>query len=510
MIFRNWRLIISLCGLFVVLLLPAAAMSANAIKPVLHQRCSDSVSTTGSSSITASVENAFKDNKAPRIFYAIGKDRHTALKKVLQSGDNPNICYAGFSPLQLTVGAGDLSGTSLLLEAGAHPDLPLDSNAASPLFLALSGGHYDVATLLLNRGAKAGLTSEARSTPLHELAKSAAFTQTSSDKLAEIQITLADRLLKQGISPSAIDSQGVSPLMWAAIKGNANLIAFLLYKGADIDQISKSGSSAASLARKFNHVSAVLMLEREPMARMLRAGRTAEFINALKKCNTPEYPNLATSLLQSAVTAQNSEAILALTKCGADVNERFTIAGDGGTPVQTTYLGLAAATVGSLKTVQTLVQAGADISSPVGLENGKTTVPVLSLALSMRRYDIAKYLIYQGASTTAKDPRIGNTPLMDAVAITSAAERQPMLDIAKQLIKAGADIHARNDHDMTALHLAAMAGNAPAVEILLNEKANPNDRDNRQRTPLFYAQESSASSASSKAQTIALLKPVTK
>jgi uncharacterized protein len=63
-------------------------------------------------------------------------------------------------------------------------------------------------------------------------------------------------------------------------------------------------------------------------------------------------------------------------------------------------------------------------------------------------------------------------------------------DVVLDLIKRGADVNARNDRGMTALHAATYAGDLPAVEALLAAGVPVDEAGNKFKvTPLFVAAE---------------------
>lgn len=67
------------------------------------------------------------------------------------------------------------------------------------------------------------------------------------------------------------------------------------------------------------------------------------------------------------------------------------------------------------------------------------------------------------------------------------AVEQNNLDEVKELIRNGADIHAREISSKKAIHIAAKKGNKNIVEFFLNEGISVNDTNNSGWTPLHYA-----------------------
>ena len=61
------------------------------------------------------------------------------------------------------------------------------------------------------------------------------------------------------------------------------------------------------------------------------------------------------------------------------------------------------------------------------------------------------------------------------------------LDLAKQLIQAGADVNVANDNGVSPLYLACMNASAPMAEVLLGAGADPNAASLTGETPLMTA-----------------------
>jgi hypothetical protein len=99
-------------------------------------------------------------------------------------------------------------------------------------------------------------------------------------------------------------------------------------------------------------------------------------------------------------------------------------------------------------------------------------------------------LLNQNASTEARDPSTGDTPLIAAVSLPDCGE------YVKALVSAGADLEAENRIGETALTVAAVSGDRDAVDVLLGDNqgagtprcANVNHaRRTDGKTPLILA-----------------------
>lgn len=67
------------------------------------------------------------------------------------------------------------------------------------------------------------------------------------------------------------------------------------------------------------------------------------------------------------------------------------------------------------------------------------------------------------------------------------AVRQRAFKVTRTLIEFGIDLHRRNKHDDTALHIACYLGDGPIAELLLNAGADANASNKQAKTPLMLA-----------------------
>src|SRR5437870_4258579 len=152
---------------------------------------------------------------------------------------------------------------------------------------------------------------------------------------------------------------------------------------------------------------------------------------------------------------------------------------------------LSALARGDAAGIRELAAAGADVNVPIGNPGGETP---LIRAITAGELSLVRVLLQSAADVNlpCKGPRCW-TPLM------FAHDDPPIL---RELAVAGADVNARTTaHSIrspsgavkllpggeTALHLAAAAGNAQAVRVLLQAGAEVEARAQNGRAPLDYA-----------------------
>ena len=156
------------------------------------------------------------------------------------------------------------------------------------------------------------------------------------------------------------------------------------------------------------------------------------------------------------------------------------------------------------------IQQGADVNEAD--KNGTA----LHIAAGFGQVEVVKMLLKAGANIEAKDNR-GNTPLVNAVGSRGMAlakmirEEDTIVEnsfpplhlkserttakteITKLLLDAGANIEARNQWQQTPLYNAIFS--PESMKLLLKAKANVRAKDSEGRTPFYYAVEFAATSS---------------
>ena len=100
----------------------------------------------------------------------------------------------------------------------------------------------------------------------------------------------------------------------------------------------------------------------------------------------------------------------------------------------------------------------------------KPTMDIHS-AIVTNNIEVVKQHIASGSDINEKEPMSKSTPLMTA----STFNRK---DIAKALIKAGADLTLKNNDGSTALHNAAFFGRVEIVQMLIDAKVDKSIKNN--------------------------------
>jgi uncharacterized protein len=202
------------------------------------------------------------------IFEAIGRDDARRVRALLR--DDPAVATArnedGLSPVLLALYHGREEIVELMLRAGVELDVfeaaavghvarlreLVDGESAvisarsadgfTPLHLAAFFGHGDALALLLQRGANANAVSRnpMRVLPLHSA-------------VAGRHSAIARRLVEAGGDVNATQEHGFTALHQAAQNGDADLVDYLLGRGANSDVTLEDGRTPSDLAREHGH-----------------------------------------------------------------------------------------------------------------------------------------------------------------------------------------------------------------------------------------------------------------
>jgi ankyrin repeat protein len=187
-----------------------------------------------------------------------GIDRQYQLNELIYA-------QGGLSPIHLAARQGYTETVAALLEAGVSVDQLTTGDKSSPLLVATINGHFDLAKMLLDRGADPNLASENGAAPLYaalncEWAPKSLYPQPRAYLNQKTSyLDLMNALLEHGANPNArlrkkvwysgysfdlsgVDEIGATPFWRAAYASDIAAMKLLVAHGADPNLPSMKGA----------------------------------------------------------------------------------------------------------------------------------------------------------------------------------------------------------------------------------------------------------------------------
>ena len=239
------------------------------------------------------------------------------------------------------------------------------------------------------------------------------------------------------------DSNLKSPLMFAAEKGNLNIMKVLYEKGADIDLTGPSKHFLQYHERESHcHLSAVYFAAREGHFDCLKflLDRRPD----AKALLNPGY----IAMLETMCNGY-AECIELLLESGLDPNERHSWTGLCHFPLSK------ACEMGYVDCVKTLIKHGANVN------NNDKHGPALEYCARYKQYNMIDILLEAGSS-------VNNSPGTQSV--LWLAVQHGDLDVVKQLLEKGADTNVPCVMGETPLFIAADLGHTECLKAILSQK----------------------------------------
>lgn len=413
--------------------------------------------------------NAADDHGVTPLARASENASAAMVEKLLAAGANANAAQtSGLTPLMIAARTGNVQVVKALLAHGANVNAATTETEVTALMWAVAEPHPDVVRALIEGRANVHASSSNGFTPLM-------FAALNGD------IGMAKLLIAAGVSVNETGSDGTHVLPFSIIKGHDEFALFLIEQGADpnssIDGVRALHAAAGNVntwlddwARRHGDSSAfgggggggggTGAVRLDPSRRL-------PLVKALLARGADPNARITTSAMFMSYIGYPKKGAFEPFACGT---------GDlrGATPL---WVAAYAANGGG---------SGAFGSISTGAESSAAIIRTLLAARADQRL-------------TTDD---GTTPLMVAAGLGRSTYtpkrprgvRSPSAEEAvKVLIEAGADIHATNEADFTALHGAAFRGLNEVVKYLVERGANIDARDFRGRTPYRLAEGSKQS-----------------
>ena len=341
-------------------------------------------------------------------------------------------------------------------------------------------------------------------------------------------------LLQQQVDVNAPEPDGTTALHWAAHGDDLEILHLLIRAGADVNASNDYGVTPLSLACLTGNaatVDALLKAGADPEARtsgetaLMTAVRTGgvDVVNVLLAHGadvTATEPSSGQTVLMAAVAEAHPAVAHVLLEHGADVRAQSQA---GFTPLAF------AVRAGDLESVKLLVAAGASANEKLAIRrraeidgsadymdtpDGTT---VLVLAVVNAHYELATYLLDQGAepnadsdgrtalhavvktmnweSLSSPDPELTGTGRLDARDLLGALlaaganvnARLPKSDRRRNSAVSGYTVEESGTVGVTPLWIAAQAGDVRTMRVLVAHGADPHLGTQQGTTPLMVA-----------------------
>ncbi|XP_044024706.1 ankyrin repeat and SOCS box protein 2-like [Siniperca chuatsi] len=308
--------------------------------------------------------------------------------------DSVNRCtLKNQTALLLAASRGNVSCVDFLLKHGADPNLA-NKDQETPLFAACEHANKAIADLLLRFGAQVNRLCIQGGSALHESCRHG-------------QLELCRMLLEAGANLHTKNIYGIQPFFTAAQHGHVDVLHLLANKGADINGQAQDGASPLFEACKNGHVSAVDML----LSLKADANRS-----------------MKSGLLPLHVAVQNNHSrIVSLL---IPVTSRVRVQHSGISPLHI------AAEKNRDDIMELLIDSGFNVNTKLSAERSRMYEDRRSTALYFSVYngnlEASEMLLEAGAD-----------PNLDVFNPLLIAARLGWMDMAKLLLRYGADVNAQ-------------------------------------------------------------------
>ena len=422
----------------------------------------------------------FQNEQETTLQFAIRTGKKRAAKMLIKAGANLNTENKyGATPLFLAVDQGWYDVVKMLIEGGAGNEIR--ENQGIMLHAAARKGSLELVKLLVDNGADVNATYnnkyQRNTTPLFFSVESSNFPVTRY-------------LMEKGARINIKNDYGETPLHIASEVGNIQMVKLLLKNGADLNAKTFRGKSALDRSITF---------KRKELSRFLiEKGIDINPVTLVNYCHSPvetaiyyndedilvlllkrgAAPNthdiMGTNSLFTAVRNNNLKIVQLLLKTGSDPNVK-TIDGEG---VLNDYPDTTKPEI-----IEELINYGYDVNTKVNYRYDFGTKPEDNaehlIFYMLKHPHLVKVMVEKGAKINVEN-KSKRTPLFIAMG-------EGYGKTVEILEKAGANKNPIDEYGKTPLHYAADKCNGKAVSYLIKKGFDVNAKDKRGATPLHYA-----------------------
>ena len=397
----------------------------------------------------------------------------------------------GRTALHIAASMGHVDIVQLLLDKGAKVDC-LDHHECTPLHLSCDQDNVDTSLILLMQGANVNVTDNDGRTPLHYCAAR------GHERCAKV-LTWQNPTT---ISLNTFDSNGNTPLHLAAKWGFVGLLKELLFYDARRDLKNVKGLTPADCA----HSSIVKELLDGPGRVRPRTKSPAP--NPNSKVSTEvrlaaSSGAIADSIIRSSdfvpVVHNSNDDEFIYVGTGADAGAGTARAGMGAysktPPPKMRTRSDAVSESDRRHSIATILPIPLKQKKPLTkseqeqLREREQHLALLFEAVEEGDVELVRFKLFSSAksgkssvSTSSK-----STLLSDTSNCHPLCQCDKCLKIARAKSLSAVDASSATAEGQTALHVAALHGQADVARMLLEEGVNPNPWNMRQHTPLHFA-----------------------
>lgn len=300
---------------------------------------------------------------------------------------------------------------------------------STPLMIASSYGHYDIAKALIDNGALVNLRAGDGFNALMEAVRTG-------------NIEIAKLLIEHNSDINIKNKDGKNMIMIACEKGNEEMFNLLIENNADINEKSSWGASALIYASEKGNINIMQYLIDNGIDVNGKADDNGD--TPLLWAVTGENPYEASKLLienGADINATNDSGVAPATILAASTPKVVKLLKDNGADLDTKFLDYyppiaIAAGAGNLEIVKALVENGADVN----YYPNDINYTAIFHAIDQHNYEVAEYLFKNGVDLNIKmkpDNDYGRSikESYNVLEYAEAIQDKKMIDLVKKYYK---------------------------------------------------------------------------
>ena len=300
---------------------------------------------------------------------------------------------------------------------------------STPLMIASSYGHYDIAKALIDNGALVNLRADDGFNALMEAVRTG-------------NIEIAKLLIEHNSDINIKNKDGKNMIMIACEKGNEQMFNILIENNADINEKSSWGASALIYASEKGNINIMQYLIDNGIDVNGKADDNGD--TPLLWAVTGQNPYEASKLLienGADINATNDSGVAPATILAASTPKVVKLLKDNGADLDTKFLDYyppiaIAAGAGNLEIVKALVENGADVN----YYPNDINYTAIFHAIDQHNYEVAEYLFKNGVDLNIKmkpDNDYGRSikESYNVLEYAEAIQDKKMIDLVKKYYK---------------------------------------------------------------------------